>query len=71
MDFVTCSHRCRWRACFEDGTALVVHTDLNKTCESIARFSRKDADTFHAVYEEARGYRDLILRTLMYSPPVR
>jgi len=55
---------------FDDGTALVVHTDLDKTCESIARFSRKDADTFHAVYEEARGYRDLILRTLMYSPPV-
>ena len=54
---------------FQDGTALVVHTDLDKTCESIARFSRKDADTFRAVYEEARGYRDLILRTLMYSPP--
>src|SRR5208282_3905967 len=55
---------------FDDGTALVVHTDLDKTCASIARFSRKDADTFRAVYEEARGYRDLILRTLMYSPPV-
>ena len=54
---------------FKDGTALVVHTDLDKTCQSIARFSRKDADTFRAVYEEARGYRDLILRTLMYSPP--
>jgi len=55
---------------FDDGSALVVHTDLNKTCESIARFSRKDADTFRSVYEEARGYRDIILRTLMYSPPV-
>ncbi|HYB90410.1 MAG TPA: NAD(P)/FAD-dependent oxidoreductase [Candidatus Binataceae bacterium] len=54
---------------FNDGTALVVHTDLDKTCESIARFSKKDADTFRAVYEEARGYRDLILRTMMYSPP--
>jgi phytoene dehydrogenase-like protein len=55
---------------FPDGTALVVHTDLDKTCASIARLSRKDADTFHALYEEARGYRDLILRTLMYSPPI-
>lgn len=55
---------------FKDGSALVVHTDLDKTCKSIARFSQKDADTFRAVYEEARGYRDLILRTLMYSPPV-
>src|ERR1035437_5202980 len=54
---------------FKSGTALGGRTDLDKTCESIARFSGKDADTFRAVYEEARGYRDLILRTLMYSPP--
>jgi phytoene dehydrogenase-like protein len=55
---------------FSDGSALVVHTDLEKTCASIARISRKDADTFHDLYEEAHGYRDLILRTLMYSPPL-
>jgi phytoene dehydrogenase-like protein len=55
---------------FPDGTALVVHTDLDKTCKSIARFSPRDADTFHELYSEARGYRDLILRTLMYSPPL-
>ena len=55
---------------FGDGRALVVHTDLDKTCKSIARFSPRDADTFREIYEEARGYRDLILRTLMYSPPI-
>lgn len=55
---------------FHDGTALTVHTDLEKTCASMARFSRKDAETFHRLYEETRGYRDLILRTLMYSPPL-
>lgn len=55
---------------FNDGTALTIHTDLAKTCASIARFSRKDSETFHRLYEETRGYRDLILRTLMYSPPI-
>jgi phytoene dehydrogenase-like protein len=55
---------------FPDGSALTVHTDLEKTCASMARFSKKDADTFHRLYEETRGYRDLILRTLMYSPPL-
>jgi phytoene dehydrogenase-like protein len=55
---------------FSDGTALTVHTDLDKTCASMARFSTKDADTFRRLYEETRGYRDLILRTLMYSPPL-
>jgi phytoene dehydrogenase-like protein len=55
---------------FRDGTALTVHTDLDKTCASIARFSQKDADTFHRLYDETRGYLDMILRTLMYSPPI-
>ncbi len=55
---------------FADGSALTVHTDLDKTCASIVRFSRKDADTFRRLYEETQGYRDLILRTLMYSPPI-
>jgi phytoene dehydrogenase-like protein len=55
---------------FDDGTALTVHTDLDKTCASIARFSQKDADTFHRLIEETKGYLDLILVTLMYSPPL-
>jgi phytoene dehydrogenase-like protein len=55
---------------FADGTALTVHTDLERTCASMARFSEKDADTFRRLYLETQGYRDLILLTLMYSPPI-
>ena len=55
---------------FSDGTALTVHTDLDKTCASIARLSLKDADTFRRLYEETKGYLDMILLTLMYSPPI-
>jgi phytoene dehydrogenase-like protein len=55
---------------FSDGTALTIHTDLDRTCASIARFSQKDADTFHRLYHETKGYMDLILLTLMYSPPI-
>jgi len=55
---------------FSDGTALTVHTDLEKTCASIARFSAKDAETFRRLYEETKGYLDLILLTLMYTPPI-
>ena len=55
---------------FSDGTALTVHTDIEKTCASIARFSAKDADTFRRLYEETKGYLDLILLTLMYTPPI-
>ena len=55
---------------FRDGTALTIHTDLDRTCASLARFSRKDADTFRRLYEETKGYLDMILLTLMYSPPI-
>lgn len=44
---------------FSDGTALTVHTDLDKTCASIARFSEKDAETFRQLYEESKGYLDM------------
>jgi phytoene dehydrogenase-like protein len=55
---------------FGDGTALTVHTDLDRTCASIARLSPKDAETFRRLYEETKGYLDMILLTLMYSPPI-
>lgn len=55
---------------YPDGTALTIHTDIEKTCESLGRFSSKDADTFHRLYTEAHGYVDLLLETLMYEPPM-
>ncbi len=55
---------------FDDGTALTVHTDLEKTCASIARFSEQDAETFRRLYAEAHGYVQLLLGTLMYQPPM-
>lgn len=55
---------------YDDGTALVVHDDLDRTCASMARFSEQDAETFRRLYEEAHGYVDLLLGTLMYQPPM-
>lgn len=33
---------------FDDGTTLATYRDLDKTCESIAKFSERDADTYRA-----------------------
>ncbi len=55
---------------FDDGTALTVHTDLDKTCTSMARFSEADAETFRRLHTEAHGFVDLLLGTLMYQPPM-
>ena len=32
-------------AVFRDGTGIVIHKDLDKTCASLARFSKQDAET--------------------------
>ncbi len=55
---------------FPDGTALTVHTDLQRTVESMARIDPVDAETFRRLYVEAHGYVDLLLGTLMYQPPM-
>lgn len=55
---------------FDDGTALCVHDDLDRTCASMARFSEQDAETFRRLYSEAHGFVDLLLGTLMYQPPL-
>ncbi|MCC6663099.1 MAG: NAD(P)/FAD-dependent oxidoreductase [Polyangiaceae bacterium] len=55
---------------FDDGTALTIHTDMRKTAASFARFSQKDADTWMRLWDEVCGYMDLMVRTLMYAPPI-
>jgi len=55
---------------FRDGTALTIHTDMKKTHASMSRFSKKDADTFMRLYKEVKGFQDLMIRTLMYAPPI-
>ncbi len=55
---------------FSDGSALTVHTDMNKTYQSFARFSKKDAETWLRLFDEVSGYMDLMVRTLMYAPPI-
>jgi phytoene dehydrogenase-like protein len=37
-------------AAFRDGTCIVIHKDLERTCMSLARFSRRDAETFRELH---------------------
>ncbi|MBU2550377.1 MAG: NAD(P)/FAD-dependent oxidoreductase, partial [Proteobacteria bacterium] len=55
---------------FEDGSCLIIHADQKKTHASMSRFSKKDADTWLRLYKEVKGFQDLMIRTLMYAPPI-
>src|SRR5580692_1712271 len=41
---------------FLDGASITVWRDLDRTCETIARFSKKDAETFRRTVAEFKAY---------------
>jgi phytoene dehydrogenase-like protein len=53
-----------------DGTALVLHRDLEKACASIARFSKRDAETFRDLHQLYAGKMRPLFVALMYNPPL-
>jgi phytoene dehydrogenase-like protein len=53
-----------------DGTALVFSRDVDETCESIGRFSKKDADTFREWNARADAISDHIFLAERYSEPL-
>jgi phytoene dehydrogenase-like protein len=54
----------------KDHDALQWWTNFDKTCESVARFSRKDADTLRRWYEEFLPIVGKILRPELAAPPL-
>jgi phytoene dehydrogenase-like protein len=57
-------------ATFRDGSCIVIHKDVDRTCASLARFSRHDAEAFrhlHATWTEAMRP---LFTSLLYHPPL-
>ncbi len=57
-------------AVFRDGTAIVIHQDLDKTCASLARFSKQDADTFRDLWQRYCVELRPLLVSLHYNAPL-
>jgi phytoene dehydrogenase-like protein len=53
---------------FPDDRALILHDDIEKSCESIAQFSRRDAEAYPRFIETCREM-EAILALYMFSPP--
>src|SRR5579863_2089837 len=43
---------------FLDGTSITVYRDLDRTCETIEKISKKDADTFRKLVPEFKAYSE-------------
>ena len=58
-------------AAFRDGTCVVLHKNLNNSCASLARFSKKDAETFRELHHlYAVGMRPLFT-SLAFNAPLQ
>ena len=54
---------------FDDGATIIAYSDLDKSCEEIAKFSEKDAETFRDFVMEARTFLPLLNRGA-FTPPL-
>lgn len=54
---------------FEDGTTLGLYRDRERTCAEIAKFSKKDAESYRRLADQAAAWLPMIASTL-YSPPM-
>ena len=57
-----------WSHAFPDGRAIIVHRDLDRTCQSIARHSQTDADTWRRLYQSFLEQKDEICASFNNPP---
>jgi len=53
-----------------EGPGIVVYKDIDKTCESIAHYSKKDAARYREIYDKWDEIKDGFIKG-MFSPPAK
>ncbi len=54
-----------------DGRSLCLYDDLDKTCESIGRFSKKDAEAWREIVDNYGPFVTTVIPPALYSPPAQ
>lgn len=54
----------------QDGRAVCLYRDVNKTCDSIARFSRRDAQSYREIHHQFQEMVDAFIAPATYLPPL-
>jgi phytoene dehydrogenase-like protein len=53
-----------------DGRCLCLYSDMERTCQSIARFSKKDADSYRELAQRCKQYVSEVIAPATYVPPM-
>ncbi|MGI9288972.1 MAG: phytoene desaturase family protein [Pseudomonadales bacterium] len=51
-----------------EGQGIIVYKDVGKTCDTIAEYSKKDAERYREIYEEFGEIQDGVVKN-MFAPP--
>jgi phytoene dehydrogenase-like protein len=54
---------------FDDGDHLITYTDLDRTCDGIARISARDAEAYRAFAQQSAALLPLIVQGMFVPPP--
>ena len=60
----------QWVMPLSDGRCLCIYRDVDRTCQSIAQFSQRDADSYRQVHRRFRELTDSFLAPATYVPPM-
>ena len=55
---------------FSDGKCLCLYSDVDRSCESIAQFSPRDAESYRETFHKFRVYMDEFLGPATYVQPI-
>ncbi|MFC1824300.1 phytoene desaturase family protein [Thermodesulfobacteriota bacterium] len=53
-----------------DGRSVCIYSEVEKTCESLAQFSKHDADAYRELFEKCDRYTDGFLAPSTFIPPM-
>jgi phytoene dehydrogenase-like protein len=59
-----------WAMPVTGGKSVCLYTDVNKSCESIARYSKHDAETYREIYHKFQKYMDEFIAAATYVKPI-
>ena len=59
----------QWAMPLPDGKCICIYTDVERSCASIAKFSKKDADAFRTMYRECNDLMKAIVGPQTYVKP--
>jgi phytoene dehydrogenase-like protein len=54
---------------FDDGSVLEFYSDLDRTCDSIAKFSTRDAEAYRRFYDQVSRTLDMVVMGMFSVPP--